>query len=203
MPQTPKVEVSVLGGWTLAEGVKGDTARGGDGILYNRIDPADSFNWGLMLGVLMGEQVEGGFLFNQQITSLEARGNATTKIGDININGYQGYVAYSLGDSNSTMRPYVLVGGGVTNYGSTSIVQAKGRVRNVGGDTRWSPTVGAGVKLFPSPRVGARFGVRWTPTSIKSDPTGRWCDPFWGCYLVGDSQYSNRWDFSGGLMFRF
>ena len=32
---------------------------------------------------------------------------------------------------------------------------------------------------------------------------GGGCDPFWGCYVVGNAQYSNQFDVSGGIMFRF
>ena len=30
-----------------------------------------------------------------------------------------------------------------------------------------------------------------------------WCDPYWGCYTVGDAQYSNQWELSGGVTLRF
>ena len=60
----------------------------------------------------------------------------------------------------------------------------------------------AGVKFYPSPKVGVRFGARWTPDYIKSDAAGWWCDPFWGCYVVGDAQYANLLDLSGGVTFR-
>jgi hypothetical protein len=32
---------------------------------------------------------------------------------------------------------------------------------------------------------------------------GWWCDPYWGCYLVGNSQYSNQFQFTGGVTVRF
>ncbi|MET0213234.1 MAG: hypothetical protein ABW292_09540 [Vicinamibacterales bacterium] len=38
---------------------------------------------------------------------------------------------------------------------------------------------------------------------IKSDAAGWWCDPYWGCYLVGDPQYSNQFGFTGGVTIRF
>jgi hypothetical protein len=44
---------------------------------------------------------------------------------------------------------------------------------------------------------------RWTPTYIKSDAEGWWCDPYWGCYVVGDAQYSNQFELSGGIVLRF
>ena len=201
--QSPKVEVSVLAGWTFSDGVSGDPVLGGDGNIYDRVDPKDSFNWGLSVGAYATPNVEVGFLFGQQMTTLEAGGTATKDIGDINVNTYHGYVAYNLGESDATMRPYFLVGAGATSYGEVEFTRANGATASIGGETQFSTTLGAGVKLFPSPKVGARFGVRWTPTYIKSDAAGWWCDPYWGCYLVGSAQYSNQWDLSGGITFRF
>ena len=59
------------------------------------------------------------------------------------------------------------------------------------------------MKVYPSPGLGLKLGIQWTPTYIKSDAAGYWCDPYWGCYMVGDAQYSNQWDISGGITFRF
>jgi hypothetical protein len=59
------------------------------------------------------------------------------------------------------------------------------------------------VKVYPGKNVGLKLGMRWTPTYIKSDATGWWCDPYWGCYVTGDSQYSNQFEFGGGITLRF
>jgi hypothetical protein len=40
-------------------------------------------------------------------------------------------------------------------------------------------------------------------SSFKSDAAGWWCDPYWGCYVVGNAQYSNQFEFTGGLTFKF
>ena len=48
-----------------------------------------------------------------------------------------------------------------------------------------------------------RVGIQWTPTYIKTDSAGWWCDPYWGCYVVGDAQYANQFQFNGGLTLRF
>jgi hypothetical protein len=69
--------------------------------------------------------------------------------------------------------------------------------------TRLSSTWGAGVKFYATPNVGVRFGLQWTPTYIKSNAVGWWCDPFWGCYLAGSPEYNHQFDLSGGLTFRF
>jgi hypothetical protein len=65
------------------------------------------------------------------------------------------------------------------------------------------PRVELGVKLYPSRSVGLRLEARWTPTYIKSDPTGWWCDPYWGCYAAGKAQYANQIELSGGITLRF
>jgi hypothetical protein len=44
--------------------------------------------------------------------------------------------------------------------------------------------------------------LRWTPTYIKSDPAGIWCDPFYGCWALSDTQYSNQFETSGGITVR-
>jgi hypothetical protein len=63
--------------------------------------------------------------------------------------------------------------------------------------------LGAGAKFYGASNFGARVGVRWTPTYIKSDANGYWCDPYWGCYLTGNAQYSNQFEFNGGITLRF
>jgi hypothetical protein len=59
------------------------------------------------------------------------------------------------------------------------------------------------VKFFPSPKFGIRAAVRWTPTYVKSDASGYWCDPYWGCYLASSAQYANQFEMSGGVSVRF
>jgi len=83
------------------------------------------------------------------------------------------------------------------------VTDANGAARGTASETQFSTTWGAGVKIFPSPNVGVRFGAQWTPTYIKTDAAGYWCDPYWGCYVVGDAQYANQFQFNGGLTIRF
>ena len=59
------------------------------------------------------------------------------------------------------------------------------------------------MKLYGSGHVGGRFGVSWTPTYIKSDAAGYWCDPSWGCYVVGDARYANQIMLNSGITLRF
>ena len=202
LAQEKRAEVSVLLGWTFSDGVDGQAIPTPSGV-FDRVDPKDSFKWGLGVGFLTTENAEVGFLFGQQMSTLQASGTSTVDVGDFTINTYHGYFGYNWGESDAPVRPYALIGLGATNYSGVDYTRANGQPGEIGSETQFSTTWGAGVKFFPSPSVGARFGMHWTPTYIKSDPGGYWCDPYWGCYMVGDAQYSNQWDISGGITFRF
>jgi opacity protein-like surface antigen len=200
--QDKRVEVSALFGWTFSDGVSGQSVVTPSGI-FDRVDPKDSFKWGLGVGFLATENAEVGFLFGQQKTTLQVGGTSTVDVGDSTINTYHGYFGYNWGDPDAAARPYVLAGMGATNYSGVDFTRANGQPGTIGAETQFSTTLGAGVKFFPSPGVGARVGIHWTPTFIKSDAAGYWCDPYWGCYMVGNAQYSNQWDINGGITFRF
>jgi opacity protein-like surface antigen len=198
-----KIEVSGLIGWTFSDGVKGTATRTPDGNTYDAVDLKDSMNSGLMFGVMASDNLEVGFMFNQQMSALRLGGTKFRELGDLAINSYHGYAAINLGDPESKIRPYLLGGIGATNFGSVNYTNAAGAAASTSSATRFSTTWGVGVKFYPSTRLGFRVGMRWTPTYIKSDPGGWWCDPYWGCYTVGKAQYANQFDFSGGVTIRF
>jgi outer membrane protein W len=200
--QDSRVELSATAGWTFSDGVSGDSVTVPGVGSFNRIDPKDAFSWGARLGFLLNENSEVGFLFNQQSTQLEVGGSSTFDLGDETIYNYHGYYAYNFGDRDAGVRPYVLIGLGATQFGAVK-VNVAGTERDIDGSTKFSGTAAVGVKIFPSPRFGIRLEGRWTPTYIKSDATGWWCDPYWGCYVVGDAQYANQFEMSGGIMLRF
>lgn len=163
----------------------------------------DSFKWGFSAGAVLDEGLEVGFMFGQQRSTLTAGGTNTIDIGDMAVNTYHGYLAYNFLEDDDAVRPYVMGGAGATNFGSVDYTRRNGQTGTITGETRFSTIWGAGVKFYPGPNVGVRVGVQWTPTYIKSDAAGWWCDPFWGCYVVGNAQYANQIDFSGGITFRF
>ncbi|MCG6923670.1 MAG: hypothetical protein LJF15_21665, partial [Acidobacteria bacterium] len=200
--QDARVELSGTAGWTFSDGVSGAAVNVPGVGSFDRIDPKDAFSWGLRLGFLVSENSEVGFLFNQQSTSLEIGGTSTFELGDLSLRNYHGYYAYNFGDGDAAARPYVLIGLGATQYGTIN-VSAAGLQRDIDGNTRFSGSGALGVKIFPSPRFGIRLEGRWTPTYIKSDAAGWWCDPYWGCYVVGNAQYSNQFELSGGVTLRF
>ena len=197
--QDPRVELSATAGWTFSDGVSGGTytIEGED---FTRVDPKDAFSWGARIGFFATPQVEVGALFNLQSTTMQISGPSNTfDLGDEKIYNYHGYLAYNFGEADASVRPYFLGGLGATQYGSVTLPSGA----SVGGETKFSSTWALGVKLYPSPKVGIRLEGRWTPTYVKSDYAGTWCDPYWGCYSLGDAQYANQFELSGGITLRF
>ena len=77
-----RVEVSGLFGWTLSDGVEGDGVLAGDGNIYDAADVKDSASWGFAVGVNATDNVEVGFLFGQQLSTLAISGTAERELGD-------------------------------------------------------------------------------------------------------------------------
>jgi opacity protein-like surface antigen len=201
--QDHKAEIGVVAGWTFSDGVTGNNVVAGDGKVYNGIEPKDSLSFGFDLGFFVNENVEVGGLFSQQMSKMALAGTATREIGDWSVQNYHGILTYNFGESSAKARPYLFGGLGATHYGGLGFTAANGQSKTIGGETQFSSTWGAGLKLYPGKNAGLKLGVRWTPTYIKSDAAGWWCDPYWGCYMVGDAQFSNQFEFSGGLTLRF
>ena len=176
--QAPKAEVGLFAGWVFSDGVSAGTSLVVPGVgTFNRVDPKDSFGWGFDVGVMVGPNAEVGFMYTQQPTTLQAGGTTTKDIGDLSTHTYHGTLMYNFGPSDSKIRPYLMGGLGGTSYGDTNYTRANGATGTITGESRFSSTWGAGVKVYGSSHVGGRFGIRWTPTYIKSDAAGWWCDP--------------------------
>jgi outer membrane protein W len=201
--QDHRIEVSGLAGWTFSDGVTGDGVLAADGNIYNEIGPKDSFNWGLTIAYNFTDNYALEFMYDQQVSTLEVAGTRTTEIGDFKVATYHGAFVYNAGDPDATVRPFIFLGAGATDYPGVNFTAVNGQTREIGGSSKFSGTFGAGIKAYPSSTVGIRLQARWTPTYIKSDAEGYWCDPYWGCYTVGDAQYSNQFQFSGGITLRF
>jgi len=213
--QEPHFEFSGNAGYTFSDGVSGSaTDRFGNEL--TRIDPKDSFSWNLRAAYLLNHNLEFGAFFGMQSSSLVigARTPAATgfnefTLGDENIYNYHGYFAYNFGESEK-VQPYVMMGLGATQFGGVTINATKlpapyntAVSRTIDGNTKFSTIWAAGVKYFPGKSTGIRVEGRWVPTYIKSDAAGWWCDPYWGCYTVGNAQYANQFELAGGIAFRF
>lgn len=198
-----RVEISFSLGWTFSDGVSGETiVHAPDGNFYDRIDPKDSSSWSFTGEYYLTPNFEVGFLFDRQKSKLEASGSATRDIGDLNLDNYHGILTYNFGAPEKRARPFLQMGIGATHYGDVdfNLNTVQG---TIDGSTKASVTVGGGLKFFATKNIGVRLQARLTPTYISSDTDGWWCDPFWGCYTVGNVQYSNQIEMGGGINIRF
>lgn len=197
-----KAELGVTFGWVFSDGVSGNAVTTQSGI-FDRLDPKDAVTYSIDLGVYVTPNAQVGFIYSGQPSKLQAGGTTTLDIGDMRIDTYHGYFGYNWGESDAPMRPYFIVGFGATNFGKVDFRTANGAAGTLNSVSRFSSTWGVGVKFYGHSNVGGRAGLRWTPAYIKSDAAGWWCDPYWGCYLVGSAQYANQLSLEGGLTFRF
>ena len=174
-----------------------DTAGVGNGTSYN-----------VTLGVFATRGIEFEFLFARQDTDLSADGpGGTLPITRTAVYNYMGNVVYNWGDEDSVLRPFVFGGLGATHYSFGEFLlpqplQSR-RFRIDDSETRFSSTIGGGLKFYFTRYVGAKVAVRVTPTYVTSTPGGVWCDPFYGCWPITDDHYSTQFDTSVGVTFRF
>ncbi|HXV62601.1 MAG TPA: hypothetical protein VEK15_18015 [Vicinamibacteria bacterium] len=197
--QEKRVEVNPFFGYTLSDGVTVDPFVAG-GQIYDSINPKSGMGFGIQFGVFVTEQVEVGFLWARQSSKLEAKNGTATEFTDMDVDNYHGIFTYNWLDESAIARPFLFGGLGVTNFAPADIGGF-----SIDSVSRFSSTWGGGVKVYPSQSVGFTAMARWTPNYIKSDPAGIWCSPYWfyGCYVVGDSQYANQFEMTGGVSFRF
>ena len=147
--QDKKVEITGFVGYTLSEGIEGDGVII-DGNVFNSINPTNALSYGFTFGYFVTENVEVGFLYDQQDSTLEIKGpTIKEELADMKLRNYHGIFTYNWGDDRSVARPFLLGGIGATQYSPRDIMGSP-----VEGNTMFSSTWGGGIKLFPGENVG-------------------------------------------------
>ena len=205
--QIPKFELKGSLSWALSEGVsfQGEEVDlpGGGTEYFNRLDLSDGMAFGLGGSMYLSRELELGFLWDYQQSEIVAQGSTSKKIGDLGIDNYHGVLIYNFGRPIDKVRPILFGGVGATVFRNVDYTSLDGSPRSTGSSGRFSTTWGAGVKVFPAQRFGIQLDFKWTPTWVKSEPGGYWCDPWWGCYTTSSNDYANQWKFGGTLIARF
>ena len=196
------MEVTPFFGYTLSNGIDVNPASLPGGAIVNRITPKSGFSWGFQADVLASEMFAMGFQYSDQSSKLELRevNGQKNEITDMKVRNYHGMFTLNLGEEDATAKPFIFLGLGATQYSPDDITG-----NPTDSETKFSTTWGGGMKMYMSDHIGVRLGARWTPTYIKSDPAGYWCNPFWpgGCWLVSEPHYSHQFEFNAGLILRF
>jgi opacity protein-like surface antigen len=166
--------------------------------LFNRIEVANSVNYGITTGYLVGEHagIEFQWNHNSADTSGQAAGISSAKLFSLNQNQYMGNFLFHLTSREAKMRPFLFFGLGANSLSAN--------VSGVSGSTRFAYALGGGAKYNISRHFGLRGQLRWAPTYLGTTNGGYWCDPIWGgCWAVGNSHYLHEFDITGGLTLRF
>ena len=200
--QEKKWEITPSVGYTFSDGVRVQVRDIGNGRLIDRLAAQSGFSWGISAEYFFSEAVSVGFLFNDQLSGFEIRDTtgAKEKLADMNLRNYHGFLGIHLADEDSDVRPYLLFGAGATQFAPSSVNGQK-----IDSSTRFSTTLGGGIKVAGGENLGFRLGARWTPNYIFTDPQGFWCSPFWpfGCWVVGNTEYVHQLELSAGVIIRF
>src|SRR5262245_45216709 len=137
-------DASVLFGYTFSEGIHSNTTRIINGNFYSDADPKDSFSWGFTMGFFFTPNAEVEFLFDQQMSTLQATNpGPELDLADLTTSNYHGNFVYNWGESDARMRPYAFGGIGATHFGFGSLNIA-GINGDISGNTQFSSTWGGG-----------------------------------------------------------
>jgi opacity protein-like surface antigen len=199
--QEKRFELSATIGYTFSNTIPADEILFGDGSrIINEVGPKSGYSWGFQGDYSITNRIAVGALWNRQQSRLRFEFNFYDSIDftDMTVDNYHGVITYHFADRDANFRPFVFGGFGATRYKP----RTTGSI-DFADEVEFSTTWGGGLKLYPASKVGFKLGVRWTPTHIRSDPSGIFCNPRFGCWLIGPSRYSNQVELGAGILFRF
>jgi opacity protein-like surface antigen len=203
----PRFEVAFETGYTASEGIQTSSARVIGGSVYNDLDVKSGGNFGFTAGFFITPNAEVEFLWNRQFSQFDASNPAPSLLlADVNVDNYFGNFVYNWFDGSSKIRPFAFGGLGATHYmpGDPVALPKVTSATSIDSATKFAWTFGGGVKVYPTQHVGIRLSARWTPTYIKSDSAGLWCDPYYPtCWVLADPDYSNQFAMTGGVTLKF
>jgi len=175
----------------------GDFARGSNSLFAERVDADDADTYGLRLGYNATERMEfeiqGSRTDTHFVTheSGDVFGAGGERLGDLRIDYLLGYGTFNFG--HRRVVPYVTLGAGVGR------LQPSHTPTPAHDSTRFTGSLGAGLKVFIDPHFGLRFDGRGYSTYLNRDDT---CDdhPHDRC---DDTHWLTNGEISGGLIFAF
>jgi opacity protein-like surface antigen len=176
------LELSPMVGLTLSTSLD-EKAAG-----VNTLRVASGFTWGGDVTYRLSQHIGVGALFMQQPTDMTLRsGGVSAELFEMNVTQFLGNVVYQPVPEDAAVRPFVFGGVGATIFSSDDFDS----------ETKLAWTFGAGMKWFPTPRVGARFQLRYKPT-ILNDSDASVCDPFGFCQGI-----LHQMELAAGAVIRF
>jgi opacity protein-like surface antigen len=199
--QEKRIEISATAGYTFSNTIPADEMLFGDGSrIIDEVGPKSGYSWGFQGDYSITDRIAVGALWNRQQSRLRFEFPFYDSIDftDMSVDNYHGVVTYHFADRDRNFRPFVFGGFGATHYKP----RTTGDI-SFADELEFSTTWGGGLKFYPASKVGFKLGVRWTPTHIRTDPSGIWCNPRFGCWIISTWVYSNQVEFGAGVLLRF
>ncbi len=179
----------------------GGTASTSYSAFIESVEVSPALSFGMTLEYALSPRASLEFIWSHQDTELKLNYRQTPPEGyserltHLNVDTFQIGGLWQFGTYGDSFRPYLdfLLG--------MSILTPAPQFSTL---TRFSGSVGGGVKYFHSDKLGLRLGLRFMPIYINSSSSGYgYCDPWYGCYTYYNSNYINQFDAYTGLTFRF
>lgn len=187
------IEITPFVGWQINGGLDLSTP------LFNRIDAKNGLSYGISGGYLLGEYTGVEFMWNHNKADTLAQftgGGTAPRVLRLNTNQYLGDFVVHFSHRESRLRPFALLGLGVSNLGPDR--------SGVDSITRFAWAFGGGVKYNFSKHLGMRLQAKTSPTYVASGSKTFWCNPFWGgCWNIGENNFLQEFDVSAGITLRF
>ncbi|HET9795445.1 MAG TPA: outer membrane beta-barrel protein [Thermoanaerobaculia bacterium] len=185
------VEISPFYGYLWG----GEFAHGSNSLFNERVDLDDHDTFGGRIGYNATETFQFEFQWSRTDThfithdSGDLFGPGGERLGDLRIDYWMGYSTFNFG--HRRVVPYVTIGAGVAH------LHPSGTAVPASDDTRFTGSLGGGLKLFVNPHFGFRFDGRGYSTYLNADN---------GCDHHHDScgsHWLTNGEASGGLIFAF
>jgi hypothetical protein len=165
-------------------------------LTVDRLRANSGTSFGTFLDYRLSENAQAELMWNRNMTSFSER-DATTgiysKVFNSDIDQFHFGLLYMLRNSEKKLRPFIAGGIGFTHDSNSG---------NNSNKTSFSYGLGGGVKYYLTRHFGLRGDARWVPTYGNKTP-GIICDPFGFCTQARVSNFFERGNFTGGLIFRF
>ncbi|HKB71266.1 MAG TPA: outer membrane beta-barrel protein [Thermoanaerobaculia bacterium] len=175
----------------------GEFARGSNSIFDQRVDADDANTWGLRLGYNMTESMELEVQASRTDThfvthdSGDLFGSGGERLGDLRIDYLLGYGTFNFGHRRAV--PYVTLGAGVGRLQPSATPVA------AHDSSRFTASLGAGLKVFVNPHFGLRFDGRGYSTYLNGNDTCSRHDD----RRCNDTHWLTNGELSGGLILAF
>lgn len=153
-------------------------------------------SYGAIFAIPVYQDLRVEFLYSHQETELKADSgflSSSSKFSDIDIDYY--HVGASWEWAIQNIRPFIALGIGATRFDPDEPI--------LDDDTRFSYSLGGGVKLFVQKNMALHIGGRFFSTYIDNQRRISCSNNNNFCYEYEDDEYLNQFEAMLGLTFRY